>query len=376
MKAIKIAGLLCGALTLSACNTETVYVEEELILPEHIPGPELISEFRNMVYVSIGRSEYYDSMRTVLPQQVDAITDVLIAFANPTKNADGELEEFNDEQIEDIEYVVDLFRRENPDARLLMAFGGWRHDSSFDPVYEAVARDDEARAAFIENVMELVEEYDLDGVDMDWEYPRVEYADEYALFTRELANELHIQGKYYTAAVIGVEDKPTDDGDGAAYLDSVLVDLDSIHLMAYDMEFENHSTYEHAEAAIDYWVHERGADPKKVLLGLPAYSRPGWQDFRFITATPENGGSPHGHPDNACQDTFIHEGEINYYNGLPLIQEKTKLAMDEALGGVMMWEAALDSSDPELSIIATIENFVSQNGIMNYCQTNGLPLAQ
>lgn len=51
-----------------------------------------------------------------------------------------------------------------------LALGGW-NDSQGDK-YSRLANNPAARARFIKHVLEFLEKYDFDGLDLDWEYPK------------------------------------------------------------------------------------------------------------------------------------------------------------------------------------------------------------
>ena len=53
------------------------------------------------------------------------------------------------------------------DVQVLISVGGWGWDAQF----ETVAADEALRADFVQNLSAFVDEYDLDGADIDWEYP-------------------------------------------------------------------------------------------------------------------------------------------------------------------------------------------------------------
>lgn len=382
---------------LSGCKTDIRYVDEKpssIELPEAVAGPDVITTPRNIVYLSIGR--YEKTFMQNVQARGKEITDYVVAFVNPRDAATGELESLTPAQKQDLDKLVAYRKESNPNARIYIAIGGWRgDDDGFDLVFEEIARNVEKRKLFISDIMALVDAYGADGIDIDWEYPRVQFADEYALFVRELANELHRRNKYLSSAVIGTRDKMTDSGNADAYLDSTLRDFDSINLMAYDMEFENHSTFQHAIDSIDYWVNERKVPPQKVMLGLPVYSRNNWQDWSYITLQhpdQENEDtsswnqnefgelvSPQGYSVvNACRNSFEFipdvakpaENKTNYYNGLPLIIKKTELALSTKLGGVMFWEAPLDAAKPEYSLIHAAYQVMSGMTVDNICTQN------
>lgn len=392
-------------LFLAGCDDDIKYVEvpvdpNPITLPDPIPGPPQIETPRNIAYLSIGR--YEDTLMQNIKARGAEITDYVVAFFNPSDTAEGALTPMTEAQARDFLKLVEYADSYNPEARLFLAVGGWRGpDDGFDLVFEEIARDDDKRQRFITELMAMVHKYDADGIDIDWEYPRRntekrQYADEYALFVRELGNELHNEGKLLSSAIIGVRDKVTDSGTGDAYLDSTLQDFDSLNIMAYDMDFENHSTFQHAVDAINYWIHERGLEPHKAILGLPAYSRNHWKDWSHLTAQhPDQQEesakgtwdinelgepvSPEGFSVvNACRNTFEFTPnpdkpdltETDYYNGLPLILKKAKLAMLEELGGVMFWEAPLDAAKPEFSLIHATHSLMNHLPIDNVCTQN------
>ena len=57
-------------------------------------------------------------------------------------------------------------RRDNPRLQVLASVGGWGADH-FSEAALTVA----ARARFADSIVRLVREHDLDGIDIDWEYP-------------------------------------------------------------------------------------------------------------------------------------------------------------------------------------------------------------
>jgi len=59
------------------------------------------------------------------------------------------------------------------------------------------------RTAFVNNLVSFVNQYNLDGVDMDWEYPREgSEPQHFELLMQELGQAMHSRGKLLTAAVV------------------------------------------------------------------------------------------------------------------------------------------------------------------------------
>lgn len=327
--------LVATALSLSACKNS------EPEAANHKPDAALAnalnkSDFKRIVYTSSRRTQ-----RLQLIEQLPYVTHVNYAFANPTAKADGEIAPFN---MGHFLMVRDATRAAG--KKFFLSFGGWQGDDcGYDELYEKIAANPKYKKRFIDNILELVREHDLDGIDMDWEYPRIEGAQDYEDFIVELAAELDKENADLTSAVIGTKSKPTDCGDAAAYSDKALAAFDWINLMTYDDTTDNHSPYDLIDRSLAYWRDVRNIPVDKLVLGLPAYARPSWRDYSAVIA--EN-------TQLACQDTTEFNGKTDYYNGLPMIAKKTRRALDENLAGIMLWELPLDAREPELSIVHTM----------------------
>jgi chitinase len=261
------------------------------------------------------------------PAQLPHLTHINYAFLLP--NADGSLKEIANPWI-----LEDIVRRAHEkDVQVLISIGGWGTDKEF----EALAASPETRQRFVEAVVEFVEQYDLDGADVDWEYPEANSAsaDNFTALMTELRKQLP-PGKLLTAAVAVGEN-----ADGVKA--DVFKAVDFLNVMAYDGPGQNHSSYEFAEEALIYW-QQRGMPQDKTVLGVPFYSRPGEVQYRNLVAA---------NPAAAQADAIDYNGVTTYYNGLATMQQKTELA--KRLGsGIMIWTIAADTND-ETSLLKAID---------------------
>lgn len=215
----------------------------------------------------------------------------------------------------------------NPNLKVLISVGGWTKSHGF----HTAAASASSRATVATNLVAFMKTHEMDGIDIDWEYPGVNRAadpsDPYdkgapggpedlinftllmATIRAELDRVGTIDGKHYelTAAVgIGYDKIAlTDPGMYIQY-------LDAINLMSYDMHgaFESNighqaplytNPHDTAEAqikekyTIDWAVNEflrLGVPASKIILGLPFYSR-GWDNVSGGWDVDEN-GTPDG----------------------------------------------------------------------------------
>lgn len=323
--------------------------KEDAKKPEDMAPPEAEPADRSTASEGFKVVGYYPSWKPEDTDKIDydILTHVIYAFAIPT--AEGGLRPLeNPEAAQAI--IADAHKA---GRKVLLAVGGWSYnDVPLEATFVSATETEKKRAGFVEAMVAMCEEYGFDGIDMDWEHPRVDGASagQYEALMLDLAEELHKRGKVLTSAVLsGV----TPDGniyyDAAAHSDKVLNAVDWIHVMAYDGgDGERHSTYEFAVSAAEYWRDTRGVPAEKVVLGMPFYARPSWASYSDILAADGEAYK---------SDVIEYNGMEVWYNGIGTIQKKTRYAM-EGLGGVMIWELTMDTSNREKSLLAAIGEVV------------------
>jgi GH18 family chitinase/chitodextrinase len=228
-------------------------------------------------------------------------------------------------------------------VKVLIAVGGWNigEGGGNDGGFETMAANASYRNAFVTNLINFVNQYNLDGVDMDWEYPDPgASANNFATLMQQLSTELKARGKLLTAAVVA------NGYTGGGVLSSVFNYVDFLNIMAYDANDFQHSTYDYAVQSLNYWVG-RGLPKSKAILGVPFYGRPSWESFAQLVA---RGANPNA-------DVFGNVG----YNGIPTIKNKTNLAHDQG-GGIMIWEISQDATGSNSLLSAIHEVVLARKG--------------
>ncbi|MBB1175119.1 glycosyl hydrolase family 18 protein, partial [Klebsiella pneumoniae] len=59
-----------------------------------------------------------------------------------------------------------VLRKQNPELKVLLSVGGWGARG-----FSGAAATAGNRAIFIRSAVQVIEQYGLDGIDLDWEYP-------------------------------------------------------------------------------------------------------------------------------------------------------------------------------------------------------------
>lgn len=110
---------------------------------------------------------YYVPERNFEPEEVpvEKLTHIIYSFAHVI---DGRMQFRKPEEAgPKLEALVGQKKR-NPDLKVMIACGGWGADGFSD-----MALSEDSREIFINSASEFIEKYQLDGMDMDWEYPGI-----------------------------------------------------------------------------------------------------------------------------------------------------------------------------------------------------------
>ena len=258
------------------------------------------------------------------------ITHINYSFLIP--NADGTFATLNNAWK--LESIVENGHKQN--VRVSVAVGGWGWDDEF----EQMASQPGSRTVFVKNLKDIVVRYQLDGIDIDWEYPDPgKSAQNYLALMKELRAAL--PDKLISTAVISYGDET-----GLGIPDETFALVDSVNVMTYDGQA--HASLKEFETGIDYWA-ARGLPPEKINIGVPFYSRPSEVSFaKLVQADPAA----------AQADSIAYNGITQIYNGIPTVQVKTRLAMQKT-GGIMFW--ALDhDAQGDYSLVNAIYQIVHQ----------------
>src|SRR5207302_10639963 len=123
------------------------------------------------------------------------LTRINYAFANVVG---GKVAEGFAHEKENLAILKEM-KQQNPELKVLVSVGGWTWSKNFSDV----ALTKKSRKIFIDSAVDFVTKYDLDGLDIDWEYPglkgddnrfRPEDKENYTLFLKELRFRFNREG--------------------------------------------------------------------------------------------------------------------------------------------------------------------------------------
>lgn len=253
---------------------------------------------------------YYVPEKDYKPETLplNQLTHIIFSF---TKVIDNEMKFNNTENDIKLKELVEQ-RKKYPDLKVMIACGGWGSKGFSDMSYSP-----ENRIKFVKSVVDFIKKYDLDGLDIDWEYPcipaantkaRPEDKQNFTFLMKELREALNTLKRDQTLTFASAGWKRYYNN---IEIDKVMKYVDYMNVMTYDQiggnsSFTGHHTalgwiktedlkdslvsgfYEEmkkrsskygmeyepnsAEMIVDYCI-SKGVNPKQIVLGAAFYGR-------------------------------------------------------------------------------------------------------
>lgn len=289
----------------------------------------------------------------------------------------------------------DLFRRTttlSKDVPVLLAIGGWT-DSSGDK-YSRLVSDSSARRNFIRQLIPFLQLYGFRGIHFDWNYPRCWQSDcrkgpetdrpNFTKLIREISTEFHKYGLILGVGISGYKEIIVKSYE----LDELSNVVDFLTVMTYDY----HGAWEKKTGHVsplygkpddkypqyntDFTIKllkNEGADPKKVIVGVPFYGQsftllekvdrlvgegtsargpgkpgeytkqPGMLAYYEICDRIKNHGWRKGRESSQKSGPFaMTNDQWVGFEDYDSVAAKAKYVIDSGLGGIAAWTVDLD----------------------------------
>jgi len=306
---------------------------------------------------------YYVPEKDYKPERLplNQLTHIIFSF---TKVIDNEMKFNNAVHGIKLKQLVEQ-RKKHPDLKVMIACGGWGSKGFSDMSYSP-----ENRNKFVKSVLRFIKAYDLDGLDIDWEYPcipaantkaRPEDKQNFTLLMKELREALNTLERDQTLTFASAGWKRYYKN---IEINEVMKYADYMNVMTYDQisgnsSFTGHHTalgwiksadlkdprvssfYEEmkkraskygvvyepnsAEMIVDYCI-SKGVNPKQIVIGAAFYGRAwkgvgplnnglyqpnkgshiGWSAYREIRATYENNKKYKRHWDSIAKAPYLY----------------------------------------------------------------------
>ena len=293
---------------------------------------------------------YVTSWSKIMPDP-QYMTHINYAFGSVSETFNGVTVD-NEQRLGDIAAI----KHQYPSMKVMLSVGGWGSGR-----FSEMAADDALRKAFALDCRRVVNQYRLDGIDIDWEYPTSNAAgisaspDDTRNFTLLMRDIRKAIGKKKLLTIATVA--------SAQYIDfnAIMPYVNFVNIMSYDMGGapKHHSAlYESANTG---WMTAHGAvqahikagvPAEKLVLGMPFYGRggtvyPNFQDYSKICK------------DKNYVECWDDEAQVPYladkdgklvcgYDNPRSLAIKCRYVLEHGLLGAMYWDYAGDNDQNDL----------------------------
>lgn len=198
-----------------------------------------------------------------------------------------------------------------------------------------------ARTNFANNVKKVLEEYNLDGADLDFEWAYS--SNDLANYSKAIVQLREVLGKdvFFTVSLHPVSYKISAEA---------IIAADFISLQCYGPSIELFSMERFksdGKAAVEY-----GIPQDKLVMGVPFYGTTGTagEQAAYFDLVGK------GNLTNTSADQWSYDGKSYTLNSQKTIREKTQYVCENGFGGIMSWDLATDVDvTHEMSLLKVVK---------------------
>jgi chitinase len=262
--------------------------------------------------------------------------------------------------------------------------GSWFSDP-YTTIFEDMAINPENRAAFVQSVVDAIEMYDFDGIDIDWEIPAPNNAQYFTALVRDLREAFDkINPELIVSAAV-----PNSNLSSNFEYDKIGQYMDYLHLMNYDLGWKERTSHNsvlysgsnntYLDLSVDKTVNvfkSLGFPKEKMVIGSAFYGK----IYKNVFTSGNGLGVSVTGADNQAKTINYHDVYNNYltvnpqyirrdeiahadyyydnvngifitYESFNVLREKTQYVVDNELAGIMFWDYNQDQTGDLLQAI-------------------------
>jgi len=299
--------------------------------------------------IIVGYATYWDK---TMPDPT-LLTHINYAFAH-IKN---DFESLDIKTASRLKKIVAL-KETNPDLKVLLSVGGWGAGN-----FSEMAADETHRKNFSKNCLAAVEQYNLDGIDLDWEYPTSSSGgissspNDTKNFNLLLKDLREVLGEDLLLTMAS--------SSSAKYVDfkTAIQYMDFVNIMTYDMGdppkhnaalYPSSMSSRSCDESVEFH-RQKGVPFNKIVLGMPFYGHgnesdvPESVDFRDMKKYQEKFTEKW---DDKAQVPYLVNGEgkmVLTFDNEKSIGLKADYIKKKKLRGAMYWNIEADDDNWTLS---------------------------
>lgn len=269
-------------------------------------------------------------------------------------------------------YKLVSFKSNNSNLKVILSVGGWGADGFSDAAYSNVSRN-----VFANSCLNIINTYNLDGIDLDWEYPvsgacdlikcRPQDKYNFTLLLQEVRNQI---GNNKILSIAAGADK--------FYIDNTEMNIiaqicDYINLMTYNFGYDVHdanlyptnsySSGFSCSQSVNLFLNA-GVPPKKLNLGIPffGYYHNEYLSYEVLSDKYINKNGWTRYWDNKAKAAYLkNDSSFITYEDPESISYKTDYIKLKSLGGAMFWEYNQDYNGILLNELWTDLIYIEEN---------------
>lgn len=280
--------------------------------------------------------------------------------------------------ISNEEELLEILKYQKNGIKVNLAIGGWGADGFSEALMDKLSR-----SKLVNSIMKVIKQYNLDGIDLDWEYPTSSVGqiksnpkdrDNLTLFCEELSYSMKEYQKDLVLSIAIIAKNEFYD------LKTLSNYIDYFNVMTYDYALCNIATHHtnlygnsfvSCDKNIQYLLNF--LPRHKIILGAAFYGRYGTFEKEKKLGAHLSTSLVNGY----ISYTKIHENIVNKkwvesfdevskasyiisdnlfvtYESKRSLYEKTKYVLEQDLGGIMFWELSLDTTGDLIEVISEV----------------------
>jgi chitinase len=315
---------------------------------------------------------YTGNWETIQQYPVEKLTHIIFSFLNLQHDT---LTFRNEDQRRALQELVQL-KNKNPQLKIMVSIGGWGGCAPCSELFSSA----EHRNNFSKTTVALFKQYNIDGLDLDWEYPAIEGYPGHKYDNADKEN--------FTALVKSLRTEMGNNfllsfaaGGFMHYLENsidwkeVTPQVDFINLMTYDLvsgysKVTGHHTplkgnrpgQETTERCVN-WLLSKNVPPEKLIIGAAFYARV-WENvpdsnhglyqsgkfkqsvpYKKFTSYFSDSSGFNYHWDKKAKAPFQYSPQKKLFatfDDKRSVSKKSKFIRRKKLGGIMFWELSED----------------------------------
>ncbi|TDF39197.1 glycoside hydrolase family 18 protein [Alteromonadaceae bacterium M269] len=321
---------------------------------------------------------YSGDAKQINDYRVGQLTHIIFSFLHLEGNRlsiDSKADE------ETIRHLVSL-KQQNPELKVMVALGGWGGCETCSTVFST----EKGREEFAKSTVEIFKLFELDGLDLDWEYPTVEGYPGHPYGTQDKPNftalvktlRQHFGHRYELSFAAGGY---TEFLEEAVDWLAIMPLMDRVNLMSYDLVngysrttghhtglFSSENQKESTDHGVEFLL-DLGVEPSKIVIGAAFYARV-WQGVTpignglFQEGTFKQSVNYHEYPeyfskengfelfrDEKSQADYFYSKklqEFGTFDSKQSVADKVGYAKQNGLGGIMFWQLTGDTQSDGL----------------------------